>query len=118
MAKSIMQDQKECYITHSTLELQEHHVMNGPFRKKSEKYGLKVYLRYDVHKDTNYSVHQNADMADLLKMIAQITFEKIYGHEKWMSEFKKNFLNGDECTGELRARLRDRYEELWQSKKS
>lgn len=43
MAKSILQDKKESYLTGATYNLEEHHIFFGTANRKiSEKYGLKV----------------------------------------------------------------------------
>jgi hypothetical protein len=90
--KSILQDEKKCFFTGFTTGLHEHHVFNGPLRKKSERYGLKVWLRYDWHIQTPYAVHNNKENDLVLKRMAQKKFEEIYGHEKFMQEFHKNYL--------------------------
>lgn len=92
MAKSIIQDTKECFITKSTLNLHKHHIMNGFNRKNSEKYGLWVWLRADWHNMSSYGVHFNRELDLKLKRIAQEKFEEIYGHEEWMRIFKRNYL--------------------------
>lgn len=40
MSKSIMQDEKVCYITGRTDHLHKHHIFGGGRRKISEKWGL------------------------------------------------------------------------------
>lgn len=86
--KSILQNKKECFITKVTHNLDVHHVMNGPFRNKSEQYGLTIYLEHYVHMD----IHRNPIKMRELKAFAQEKFEKIYSRELWMKEFKKNYL--------------------------
>ena len=60
MANSIMQIRKECYICRlkynvmTTTGLEEHHVLNGPLRKKAEYYGLKVWLCHRHHKVADF----------------------------------------------------------------
>lgn len=90
--KSIMQTEKECYITKSTLNLHKHHIMNHAFRNKSEHYGLWVYLRSDWHIQTPYAVHNDRKLDLRLKREAQERFEVLYGHDLWMQEFKRNYL--------------------------
>lgn len=92
MSKSIMQDTKECYITKQTLNLHKHHIYAGAFRKKSEHYGCWVYLRGDWHNLSNYGVHFNHDLDVKLKQECQRKFEELYGHDKFMEVFKKNYL--------------------------
>lgn len=97
MAQSIMQKYengqivKKCYLTGSTDNLDKHHCMNGPFRKKAEAYGLWVFLRHDVHMKL-HQTPQGQKVAIWLKQQAQEAFERKYGHEKWMNEFKRNYL--------------------------
>ena len=66
------------------------YVMTGTAnRKLSDKYGLWVWLRHDIHMD----LHDRDKKLEIqLKQDAQKAFEKIYGHEKWMSVFLKNYL--------------------------
>lgn len=65
-----------------------HHCLHGYMRKRADKHGLTVYLCVYCHgKLHDKGIH------DLeLKQLAQRTFEEQYGHERYMSEFGKNFL--------------------------
>ena len=95
MTDSIMQTQKRCYITHSTVRLHQHHIFEGTAnRAKSEEYGCWVWLREDLHNMSDYGVHgKNGDALMLmLKQACQREFEKRYGHEKFMQVFGKNYL--------------------------
>lgn len=91
---SLLQDEKVCYRTQSTINLHKHHIFAGSQRNKSEKYGLWVWLRNDWHNGASYSVHADptGELAVHLKQEAQRKFEAIYGHEKFMEEFGKNYL--------------------------
>lgn len=107
MSKSVLQNKAEgyCYLCalidgdySRKLYREEHHVFGGPLRKKSEHYGLKVYLCARHHcgditgsKDAVHRPDCN-DYAIRLKKAAQAEFEKRYGHELWMSEFGRNYL--------------------------
>lgn len=91
--KSIMQFEKECYLTETKYNLQKHHIFPGALRDKSEKFGLWVWLRSDMHVGTDYAVHNDESKLLELKQQAQIIFENKYSHEKWMQEFRKNYLN-------------------------
>ena len=92
VVKIRLQDKKECLITHSTANLTRHHIFYGPLRKKSEKYGLVVWLQADWHNMADYGVHFNPGLDNRLKQIAQREFERVYGHEKFMAEFGRNYL--------------------------
>lgn len=108
MSKSILQDRAEgtCYLCRllngddsPKYNLEEHHVMNGPDRKKAEHYGLKVMLCIPHHRTGEKAVHKDRETRILLKQIAQIAFERKYGREKWMGVFGKNYI-----TDEMRER--------------
>ena len=90
MAKSIMQKEKKCYVSGAEFNLDEHHALGGVAnRKLSEKYGLKVWLRHDIHMDLH---DRNKELEIQIKKDAQRAFEKKYSHEKWMKTFGKNYL--------------------------
>ena len=92
MTKSIMQPdgEKECYISGSQRDLDLHHVIAGTAnRKLSDKYGLWVWLRHDIHMDLH---DRNKELDKQLRQEGQKAFEEIYGHEKWMNVFGKSYL--------------------------
>lgn len=91
--KSIMQKSKECYLTGSTYSLEKHHCIFGNAnRKLSEKYGLTVWLTSEMHRGTN-GVHNNSELALLLKKEAQVAFEREHGTRKeFLQIFGKNYL--------------------------
>lgn len=96
---SIMQSDKRCYKSGKTNNLDQHHVMNGPMKKKSEKYGLMVYMNHDEHMWL-HGTREGEAYKRHLKAEAQLAFEALYGHEKWMSEFRKNYLPIKEVSNE------------------
>lgn len=109
MSKSIIQDysKRQCYLCgylkgiwdENIPNLEEHHIMMGKWRKKSEHYGLKVLLCPAHHRTSSEAVHVNAENELFLQIIAQYAFEKKYSHGEWMNEFGKNFL--PERTGQM-----------------
>lgn len=100
--KSIMHNKMDgtCYLCmrlnddyHQRLYLQEHHAMPGTAnRKKSEKYGLKVYLCLHHHTVGPEAVHNNIENQRLIQREAQRAFEKKYPRRRWMEEFGINLL--------------------------
>lgn len=88
-----LQNCKECYVTQRTDGLQKHHIIYGTAnRKKSDKYGLTVWLRPEFHTG-EMGVHGGNKTLDLkLKQLAQREFEKVYGHDEWMKVFGRNYL--------------------------
>lgn len=90
--QSVMQKQKRCYLTNSTVGLEKHHVMNGTgLRDKAEKYGLWVWLTADMHR----WIHNTPDgrkYAYTLKAEAQRVFEQTHTRAEWMANFHKNYI--------------------------
>ena len=92
--KSIIQEQKECYVCGKKTNLHCHHIYFGnPKRKLSEKYGLKVYLCYEHHEGT-YGVHgaKGHELDIKLKKLGQKAFEYEYPNLNFLSIFGKNYL--------------------------
>lgn len=75
--------------------LEEHHIFNASNRKKSEKYGLKVYLHGNrCHREGKESVHKNAKINNDLKAKAQkIAMEHYcWTVEDFIKIFGRNYL--------------------------
>lgn len=78
--------------------LEEHHIFGGPLRKKSEEYGLKVYLCKKHHtgdiQGVQRAVHhpEYNDNGIKLKKIAQAAFEKEYSRGQFIQEFGRSYL--------------------------
>lgn len=90
--KSILQSEKECYICHTLYDIEEHHVFMGTAnRRKSEEYGLKVWLCHEHHTGDS-GVHFNKALDTKLKQMAQAEFEKTYTREEFIREFGKSYL--------------------------
>lgn len=82
--KSILQNEKVCYITGSTQNLHEHHVFFGSGKRKlSEKYGLKIWLRADWHNMADYGVHFDKALDNKIKAEAQ---RKAMEHYNWTED--------------------------------
>jgi hypothetical protein len=91
--KSVLQDNKECYVCGRTDQLHDHHVIyGGANRRISEKYGLKVWLCYEHHTG-NAGVHFNPDLAQELHETGQRFYETHYGtREDFRRDFGKSWL--------------------------
>ena len=96
MAKSILQNEKRCFLSGRTDGLHLHHIFNAANRDNSTKYGLVVYLHHELHNNApdGYDVHHNRELGDALKRIAQTAAMEHYGWtlEEWMQIFHKNYL--------------------------
>ena len=95
MAKSILQDERECYITGSTYNLHRHHIYAGGRRKISEANGFWVYLTGRLHNQSDDGVHgKNGHELDLLlKQDCQRKYEETHSRKEWMALMGKNYLD-------------------------
>ncbi len=97
MKKITLQSEKRCFFCGTTRNLHHHEVFYGTAnREKSIKWGCQVYLCGPHHNLSTEGVHFNKKRDLQLKQFAQREFEKLYGHDKFMEVFKKNYLEGDE----------------------
>ena len=89
MGKSIMQDERECFISGYTGALDKHHIYAGNCRKASEKFGCWVWLRHDIHMELHDS---NKTLDKLLRRTCQERFEETHSREEFMEIFGKSYL--------------------------
>ena len=61
MSKSIISNEKRCFRCGTTIWLERHHIFGGAMRKKSEHFGLWVYLCHRHHNEPPNGVHYNRD---------------------------------------------------------
>ena len=87
-----MQREKICYVTGAMENLHKHHIFQGCRRNDSEKWGCWVWLRADYHNMSDHGVHFDKAFDARLKKECQQEFESLYGHEKFMEVFGKNYL--------------------------
>lgn len=99
MDSIIQTDRDHCFLCgmNRNLEpLERHHVFFGTAnRKKSEKYGLTVYIHGNkCHRNGKESVHRNAEVDKTLKEMVQKRAMQYYGWsvEDFISIFGKNYL--------------------------
>ena len=79
MAKSIISEERKCYICGSSQWIEIHHVFFGPNRKHSERYGLKVPLCHYCHNEPPNGVHFDKEIRRMLQAIVQKKAMKHYG---------------------------------------
>lgn len=93
--KSIMQDEKKCYICGSRYWLHRHHIYGGnKNRDNSEKYGFTVWL-CEPHHTGPYGVHGEMSdkfFSEKLMRECQAKFEETHSHEEFMKIIGKNYL--------------------------
>jgi len=96
--KSILLDesQPQCYFTGRTDSLERHHIFRGANRKKSEKFGLVVYLIKQLHDPACKGSVHNEPQGELnmtLLRAGQQAFERTHGtREDFMRHFGRNWL--------------------------
>lgn len=94
--KSIMPDdiRGRCFLCGRQGWTERHHVFGGPFRHKSEEYGITVYLCHTCHNECPHGVHQNKAMRLYLKRQAQQVTMDHYGwtEDEFRERFGKSYL--------------------------
>lgn len=90
--RSIISNEKKCYLCGSVRWLELHHIFNASYRNKSTKYGLVVYLCHHCHNEPPLGVHHNKERNTYLKQIGQQAFIKHYPNKDFLKEFGKNYL--------------------------
>ena len=86
---SIMQNEKYCFITGRSDQLDLHHIYAGSRRKASDRFGCWCWLTHDVHME----LHDKNKALDLmLRRACQEKFEEIYSHQEFMEVFGKSYL--------------------------
>lgn len=90
--KSILQDDKRCYICGNIYNLHMHHIYGGGNRRISENNGFKVWLCALHHNMSNQGVRFNREADLRLKRICQKEYEKTHTRTEFFKLIGKNFL--------------------------
>lgn len=90
--KSILSQEKRCYLCGSTVNVEEHHIYFGPRRKASTKNGFTCYLCAYHHRDSRNGVHGNRNIDLILKRACQYEYEKTHSREEFMEIIGRNYL--------------------------
>lgn len=70
-----------------------HEIFFGnPDARLSQEWGMTVKLCQYHHQDHKVGVHHNRENDLMLKRYGQQEFEKLYGHDKFMEIFGRNYL--------------------------
>lgn len=79
--------------------LDKHHIFGGALRKKSEKYGLVVYLCHsECHLDGKRAAHRNPETMQALREYGQkkAMEENGWSVEDFRMEFGRNYLDDEQ----------------------
>jgi len=88
--KSIMQQDKKCFLCGSRNNLELHHVFGGASRGNSTKYGLTVYLCHNCHNEPG-GVHFDRKKMDSLRAEAEAKFKEAYPDLDFMAIFHRHY---------------------------
>ena len=89
---SILQDSKECFVTHRRYGLHKHHIYEGPNRRISEQNGFYIWLIPELHNMSNNGIHFNKDFDIKIKRLCQEKFEETHTREEFISLIGRNYL--------------------------
>ena len=92
MTKSILQHEKECFVTHAKYGLHKHHIYGGPNRRISEENGFYIYLIPKLHNMSNEGIHFNKDFDLYVKKLCQAEYEKTHTRAEFMALIGRNYL--------------------------
>lgn len=93
--RSIINDEKKCYVCGVTNNLHLHHIMFGRNRKKADEDGLTVYLCWFHHEGTDGIHGLNGHKLDMkLKQIAEKRWCEFYNKtiEQFIKRYGRNYL--------------------------
>lgn len=90
MKKSIISNEKQCYVCGSKYNLHYHHIMFGKNRKLADEDGLTIYLCYEHHEGTNGVHGKNGHELDIKfkKMAVKVWCEY---YNKTEEDFRKRY---------------------------
>ena len=92
MSKSIVSNERMCYVCGTPYNLHKHHVYGGANRKKSEQYGCWIYLCAKHHNMSDEGIHFNKTLDTLVKDAVQTYWERENGTtEDFIKVFGKNY---------------------------
>lgn len=92
MSKSILQEEKACYVTGQTEGLHKHHIFGAALRPISEREGFFVYLLPQFHNMSDEGVHFNKEFDLHLKQTCQRKYEETHTRAEWMALIGRNYL--------------------------
>lgn len=90
---SILQSEKECFITHRKWGLHKHHIFGGPNRQISEKNGFFIWLIPQLHNMSDEGIHFNKEFDLRIKRLCQAEFEKTHTRDEFMALIGRNYLD-------------------------
>lgn len=90
--KSIISNEKKCFICNTTLNLHKHHIYGGSNRNISEREGFWVFLCAIHHNMSPNSVHLNEKLNKKLKRFCQIKYETKHSRDEFIKLIGRSYL--------------------------
>lgn len=91
--KSIIQNNRECYVCHTTYGLHLHHIFFGlKNRTISDKNGFTCFLCGIHHNLSNQGVHFNRELDLQLKRLCQEKYEEDHTREDFIRLIGKSYI--------------------------
>ena len=94
MSKSLLDNNKVCYICGTTFNIHKHHIYGGANRSKSERDGCWCYLCAPHHNMSDSGVHFNRERDLNLRRTCQKLWMEAYNktEDDFIKEFGRNYL--------------------------
>lgn len=95
MSKSIMQTEKECFVSRRTDNLHKHHIFFGTAnREVSEQNGFWIWLTGELHnQDSKKDIHSTPAFNLKIRQLCQAKYEKTHTREEFMQLIGRNYLD-------------------------
>lgn len=90
--KSIMQDDKRCYVTGTEYGVDLHHIYAGKNRRASDRNGFTVWLRHDVHMALHAHQKPFETLDAHLRRQCQMKFEETHSRAEFMAIIGASYL--------------------------
>jgi hypothetical protein len=81
-----------CYLCGKYGPVERHHVFQGAYRKKAERYGFVVNLCHFCHNEPPTGVHHNKENRIALRQTCQREYEQTHTREDFINEFGRSYL--------------------------
>ena len=91
--KSILQDEKVCFLCGREYGLEKHHIFAGVANRRiSEAEGLWCWLCGETCHRGIDGAQYDSEKNLYLKQMAQAAYEQTHSHDQWMKLIRKNYL--------------------------
>ncbi len=90
---SILQNEKECFVTHRKTGLHKHHIYAGwGTRSICEREGFYIWLIPELHNMSDIGIHFDREFDLRIKRLCQAKFEETHTREEFISLIGRNYL--------------------------